>query len=53
MKDEMSNSNFMIIVLKFVLSCEALTLEKSFQWTHFGHVISKACQYFTTNEKIF
>jgi len=53
MKDEMSNLNFMIIVLKFVVSCEALTLEKSFQWTHFGHVISKACQYFTANEKIF
>jgi hypothetical protein len=49
MKDEMSNVNFMIIVLKFVVSCEALTLEESFQVINFGHVISKACQYVTTN----
>jgi hypothetical protein len=51
MKDEGSNSNYMTFVLKFVVSCEALTLEESFQWTHFGHVISKAYQYVTTNEK--
>ncbi len=37
MKDEMSNLNFMIIVLKFVVSCEALTLEESFQGTNFKH----------------
>jgi hypothetical protein len=30
MKDEGSNSNFMIIVLKFVVNYEALTLEESF-----------------------
>jgi hypothetical protein len=51
MKDEVSNLNFMIIVLKFVVSCEVLTLEESFQVTNSGHVISKACQYVTTNEK--
>jgi hypothetical protein len=50
MKDVGSNSNFMIILLKFVASCEILTLEESFQWIHFGHVISKAYQYVTTNE---
>jgi len=42
----------MIIVLKFVVSYQALGLEESFQKTCFGHFF-KVCQYVTTNEKIY
>ncbi len=38
----------MVVVLKYVVNCESLGLEKTFQGTQFGHVFSKACQYGTT-----
>ncbi len=44
-KDEGSNFNAMIDVLKAVVNCEFLGLEESFQDSCFGHVFSKACQY--------
>ncbi len=44
-KDERSNLNAMISALKFVINCEYLRLEESFQGTCFGHSFSKACQY--------
>ncbi len=37
----------MVVVLKYVVSCESLGLEESFQGTWFGHAFSKACQYGT------
>jgi hypothetical protein len=49
-KDEGSNLNTLTNALKFVVKCEALGLEESFQGTYFGHVFSKAYQYVTTNE---
>ncbi len=42
-KDERSNINSMIIVLKYIVSCELFELEKTFQDICFGHVFSKAC----------
>ncbi len=37
--------------LKYVVSCECLGLEESFQGGCFGHAFSKACQCGSTNEK--
>ncbi len=51
-KDEGFNLNAMIVMLKFVVSCEYLGIEKSFQGTCFGHAFSKACQYDIAEEKI-
>jgi hypothetical protein len=51
-KDE-SNLNAMTIVLKFVVSCEYLSLEKSFQSFYFSHGFSKACQHVTIDEKVW
>jgi hypothetical protein len=41
----------MTSAFKFVMKCEALGLEESFQGTCFGHVFSKAYQYATNDEK--
>jgi hypothetical protein len=43
----------MTIVLKFIISCEALNLLVFFYGTCFGHVVSKATQYATNDDKIF
>ncbi len=51
-KDESSNMNAMTFALKSIVSCETLSLQKSFNGTCFGHVFSKACQYATTDEKM-
>jgi hypothetical protein len=51
-KNEGSNLNTMIIVLKCVVKCEVFGLGESFQGTCFGHVFSMTCQYATTNEKV-
>jgi hypothetical protein len=50
-KDEGSNFNVMIGVLKFVVNCKYLGIEESLQGTCFGHAFSKACQYGTAEEK--
>ncbi len=42
-KDEGSNFNAMIGALKFVVNCESLGIEESFQGTRFGPAFSKAC----------
>jgi hypothetical protein len=52
-KDEGSNFNTMIIILQFLVSCDVLGLAKSFQGNCFGHAFSKACQYASTNEKVY
>ncbi len=51
-KDEGSKLNTLNNVLEFVVKCETLGLEESFQGTYFGHVFSKACQYATTDDKV-
>jgi hypothetical protein len=40
-KDEGANLNFMTIVLKYVVNCEVLGLEESFNGTCFGHAFFK------------
>jgi hypothetical protein len=50
MSNEGSNLNNMTTVVKSILSCDVLGLEKSFQGTYFGHAFFKTCQYATTNE---
>ncbi len=52
-KDESSNLNTMTIVLKYVVKCEILGLDESFQGTCFGHVFSTTCQYAITNKKVY
>jgi hypothetical protein len=43
----------MAIALKYVVKCEVLGLDESFQGFCFGHVFSKACQYYViTDEKV-
>jgi hypothetical protein len=36
----------MTIVLKYVIKCEVLGLDESFQGSCFGHIFSKTCQYY-------
>jgi hypothetical protein len=52
-KDEWSNLITMITTLKSYVKCEVLGLDESFQGTCFGHIFLKACEYVTTNEKVF
>jgi hypothetical protein len=41
----------MTIILKFVVNCEVLGMEESFQGICFGHAFFKAYQYGTTKGK--
>jgi hypothetical protein len=41
----------MTITLKFIVSCEAMGLDKSFQGTYFDLTFFKACQYAKIDEK--
>ncbi len=52
-KDEGSNLNIMIIALKFVIKCEVLGLDESFDNSCFGHVFFKTCQNATIDKKKF
>jgi hypothetical protein len=51
-KDECSNLDTLTNVLKSIVKCETLGLEKKIQGTCFGHVFSRTCQYATTNDKV-
>ncbi len=42
----------MTVVLKFVVKCEVLSIDESFQGACFGHAFSKACQYDTIDKNI-
>jgi hypothetical protein len=42
-KDEGANLNVMTLALRFVVSCDILGLEESFNESCFGHAFSKAC----------
>lgn len=39
-------------ISKVIMNCESSRLEEPFQSTCFGHVMSKVCQYGTTNNKV-
>ncbi len=53
MKDKGSNLNTLTSALKFVIKCETLGLEESFQGTSYGHVLFKVCQYAKIDETIY
>jgi hypothetical protein len=50
-KDEGANLNAMTLALKFIVSCDILRWEESFNRGCFGHAFSKACQYGIAKEK--
>lgn len=52
-KNEKSNLNIITTILKFVINCEVLDLEKSFQSTYFGHVFCKAHHIATRDVKVY
>ncbi len=52
-KDESNNLTTMATTLQSIVECEPLKLVKVYEGTCFGHVMSKACQYATNDEKIF
>jgi hypothetical protein len=52
-KDEGTNLISMTTTLEFVNSCEALSLLVPFDGACFGHVMSKASQHATNDDKIF
>jgi hypothetical protein len=52
-KNEGANLGTMVATLNVIVSCENLGLEEPFQGTCFGHNMLKACQYDTTNNKVF
>lgn len=51
-KYEGSNLNGMTNSFKFVMCCEILNLQESFQGSCFGHDALKACQYVTPKKKM-
>jgi hypothetical protein len=51
-KDERINLNFMTTTLKFVVNCEVLGLEKSFNGSYFGHAFSKTYEYATIEKRV-
>jgi hypothetical protein len=52
MKDESTNLFIMTNVFKQIVSFEKLVILASFEGVCFGHALSKACQYVTSNEKV-
>jgi hypothetical protein len=52
-KDKGTNLANMTTTLKSIISCEALSLLVPFDGACFGHVMNKATQYATNDDKIF
>lgn len=52
-KDEGSNLTIMATILQSIVDCEPLKLLRVYDGTCFGHLMSKACQYVTNDDKIF
>jgi len=52
-KYEGTNLSTMTNALKQIIICEKLAMYAPFEGVCFGHALSKACQYATSNEKIF
>jgi hypothetical protein len=42
----------MATTLCFVVDCHLLKLQQIYEGTCFGHIMSKACQYATNDEKV-
>jgi hypothetical protein len=51
-KDESTNLNAHAIALTSIVSCAPLQLASPFSETCFGHVMFKACQYATNDNKV-
>jgi hypothetical protein len=51
-KDEGSNLTSMASALCSIIDCQHLRLLKVYEGTCFGHVMSKACQYATNDDKV-
>ncbi len=52
-KDEGNNLSTMAIALNFMIICQPLKFKHDYESTYFGHVMSKACQYATNDDKVF
>ncbi len=52
-KDEGVNLNVMTSTPRFIMSCDILRLEESFNGSCFRHVFFKACQYGIIEEKVY
>ncbi len=52
MKDEGGNLTIMATILQSIVDCEPLKLLRVYDDTCFRHVMSKACQYVTNDDKI-
>jgi hypothetical protein len=51
-KDEGIDLMSMATTLCFVVDCCLLKLQQVYESTCFGHIMSKACQYATNDEKV-
>jgi hypothetical protein len=51
-KDEGTNLNTLVVALTSIVSCAPLQLVSPFNGTYFGHVMFKACQYATNDNKV-
>jgi len=52
MKDEGNNLSTMATALCFIIICQPLTFNHVYEGAYFRHVMSKACQYVTNNDKV-
>ncbi len=52
MKDEGINLMSMVITLRSIVDCHLLKLQWVYKGTCFGHIMFKACQYATNDEKV-
>jgi hypothetical protein len=52
-KDESINLSTMVAVMHSIIDYEPLKIFRIYEGTCFGHVVSKASQYVTNDDKIF
>ncbi len=52
-KDEGNNLSIMATKLCFIIICQPLKFNHVYEGTYFGHVMFKACQYATNDDKVF
>jgi hypothetical protein len=52
-KYEGTNLSAMATTLHSIIDCEPLNILRVYEGTCLGHVMSKACQYVTNDEKVF
>ncbi len=51
-KDEGSNLRTMVVALQSIMNYEVLKLSQVYEGAYFGHVMFKACQYVTNDDKV-